>query len=129
MQLHHDVLPVSDEVTQDMINTYAEVSGDFNPLHVDPAFASRSEFGGTIAHGPIALQTIFNSVVRALDTDSLPAGTRIAVTYRAPVKAGDRVTSVPGAVEVVEDGVSVSISARNQNEVTVISADITLPRA
>jgi 3-hydroxybutyryl-CoA dehydratase len=36
---------------QDVIDRYAEVSGDRNPLHVDPAFAAGTPYDGTIAHG------------------------------------------------------------------------------
>ena len=49
---------VPDEVThllsQDAIDSYASLSGDFNPLHVDPAYTARTSFGGTIAHGPLS---------------------------------------------------------------------------
>jgi acyl dehydratase len=33
---------VTDRVTQDNIDAYAEISGDFNPLHVDPAGQRRA---------------------------------------------------------------------------------------
>ena len=52
---------ITDEVTQDGIDAYAELSGDFNPLHVDPEAAAASEFGGIIAHGPIALHAFFRA--------------------------------------------------------------------
>ena len=32
------------EVTQEVINLFAEVSGDYNPVHVDPEFAATSQF-------------------------------------------------------------------------------------
>ena len=38
------------EISQEMINEYAEISGDFNPIHVDLEAAAKSEFKGTIAH-------------------------------------------------------------------------------
>jgi len=38
-------------VTQDMIQKYAEVTGDFNPIHVDEAYAKGTKFGKCIAHG------------------------------------------------------------------------------
>ena len=42
-------------VTQDKINAYAEASGDYNPLHIDPEFAANTELGGTVAHGMLIL--------------------------------------------------------------------------
>ncbi len=84
---------VSYTVTQDTINAYAELSGDFNPLHVDAAIAEGSEFGGTIAHGPIAFQALFRALMEGCGADTLPEGTLIDVTYRAPVRPGDCVSS------------------------------------
>ena len=46
-------LGVSDwyEVTQEAINEFAEVTQDFQWIHVDPERAEETPFGGTIAHG------------------------------------------------------------------------------
>jgi 3-hydroxybutyryl-CoA dehydratase len=84
---------VTDKVTQDVIDAYAELSGDFNPLHVDPEAAAASEFGGIIAHGPIALHSFFRSATEWLGTDGLPPGSEVKVTYRAPTRPGDDVAS------------------------------------
>jgi 3-hydroxybutyryl-CoA dehydratase len=119
-----DLPPVSDTVTQVTINAYAELSGDFNPLHVDEEVAAASEFGGTIAHGPIALQALFRTLTDGLGVDALPAGSRVAVTYRAPVRPGDAITAraeAPG-----EDGTRAA-ACTNQADVTVLSATVTLP--
>jgi 3-hydroxybutyryl-CoA dehydratase len=53
-QEHHE----SHLVTQDEINAFAQVSGDKNPLHIDPDFASKSIFGRTVAHGVFGLSLI-----------------------------------------------------------------------
>ena len=53
---------VSQVITQPSIHTYADLSGDYHPVHVDEEFAAKTPFGGTIAHGPIALQTLFASL-------------------------------------------------------------------
>jgi 3-hydroxybutyryl-CoA dehydratase len=83
---------VTDRVTQERINAYADLSGDYNPLHVDPEIAAQSEFGGTIAHGPIALHAFFRSLTEWLGVDALPDGSEVKVTYRAPTRPGDAVT-------------------------------------
>lgn len=78
-------------VSQDLINAYAELSGDFNPLHVDPAIAARSPFGSTIAHGPIALQVFFAAVTRWHGAEALPPGSTVKVVFLSPVRPGDEV--------------------------------------
>lgn len=40
-------------ITEKLINEFAGISGDVNPLHVDENYASRTHFGGRIAHGMI----------------------------------------------------------------------------
>ena len=42
-------------VTQEHINLYASASGDFNPIHIDPEFAKKTQLGGTVAHGMLIL--------------------------------------------------------------------------
>jgi 3-hydroxybutyryl-CoA dehydratase len=107
-----------DRVTQHGIDAYAELSGDFNPLHVDPDAAAASEFGGIIAHGPIALHGFFRAATERLGREALPAGSTVAVVYRAPTRPGDEITCElrdgEGAGEVEADCV-------NQDGVTVVS--------
>jgi acyl dehydratase len=42
-------------VTGEMIDKYADVSGDHTPLHVDEEYARKSHFGGRVAHGLFGL--------------------------------------------------------------------------
>ena len=43
------------EVTQGMIDKFADATGDHQFIHVDPARAAQTPFGGTIAHGFLTL--------------------------------------------------------------------------
>jgi 3-hydroxybutyryl-CoA dehydratase len=95
---------VVDDVTQAGIDAYAELSGDFNPLHVDPEAAAASEFGGIIAHGPIALHSFFRAATEWLGVEALPAGSSVAVTYRAPTRPGDAVAAEVREVAARADG-------------------------
>ncbi|MBT3340937.1 MAG: MaoC family dehydratase [Planctomycetes bacterium] len=40
-------------LTMELIRRYADVSGDKNPIHLDPEFAKKTPFRGTIAHGTL----------------------------------------------------------------------------
>jgi acyl dehydratase len=48
-----DEIGVSDwfEVTQENVNTFADVTKDHQFIHIDPVEAAKTPFGGTIAHG------------------------------------------------------------------------------
>ena len=82
------------EVTQDDIDTFADVTGDHQWIHVDTDRAAESPFGGTIAHGLYSL-----SRTPALMAELLRAeGFRHALNYGYdkirfinPVPVGSRV--------------------------------------
>ena len=46
------------QMTQERVNQFAEVTGDHNFIHVDPARAQKTPFGGTIAHGYLTLSLL-----------------------------------------------------------------------
>ncbi len=48
------------------IRRYAELTGDFNPIHVDPEFAATTPFGGVIAHGTMSLNLIWQAAAASL---------------------------------------------------------------
>ena len=38
-------------ITDSMVDEFAKISGDFNPLHVDEKYAQATKFGKRVAHG------------------------------------------------------------------------------
>lgn len=61
-------------INQEQLNSYARVSGDHNPLHLDSMFAASTQFGGIIAHGMLTLAFIGEMMVRAFGRDWLESG-------------------------------------------------------
>lgn len=51
------------KVTEKMVNQFAELSGDFNPIHVDAEYAAKSRFKQRIAHGMIVGALISRALV------------------------------------------------------------------
>lgn len=45
-------------VTQEMVDRFADLTDDHQFIHVDPAMAAQTPFGGTIAHGFLVLSLI-----------------------------------------------------------------------
>ena len=71
---------------------FAELSGDFNPLHVDDEFAKKTPFGRRIAHGMLAASI---STGQGQDT-GIFEGTTLALMeqsfrYKAPLFFGERI--------------------------------------
>ncbi|HET9103540.1 MAG TPA: MaoC family dehydratase, partial [Solirubrobacteraceae bacterium] len=104
------------------------LSGDYNPLHTDPAFAACSPFGTVIAHGPIALQTVFEAMGRWLGTDELPVGVTIDVAFRGPTRIDDRITCHGREPSEHAGVVTVPVRCVNQDGTLVLEAQVVVPR-
>ncbi|MGW9331725.1 MaoC family dehydratase [Bosea sp. NPDC055594] len=88
-------------VDQATIDRYAQASGDFNPIHVDPVYAAKSPFGRTIAHGLMTLAYVADMLNRWSGGRFDEAG-EIEVTFVGPVFVGDTVEISGAAEEHVE---------------------------
>ena len=79
-------------VTEADITAFAEVSGDFNPVLMDEAFAATTAFKGRIAHGMLSAAWL-----SALIAGDLPGPGTIymsqSLRFRRPVRIGDEVVS------------------------------------
>lgn len=79
-------------ITHERIMAFAEASGDFNPLHVDEAFANASAYRGRVAHGLLSA-----SFVSAVVGTMLPGPGAIylgqTLNFHKPVRIGDLVTA------------------------------------
>ena len=116
--------PVIKQLTQQDINLYAEASGDFNPIHIDEVFATKTPLGGTIAHGMLILAYISEMMERAFGESWLSSG-KLSVRFKTPARPKDTITvsGVIDAVEHVGDAtlVKCSVDTGNQNGETVIT--------
>ena len=76
-------------ITGAMIDSYADLSGDRTPLHVDEEYAKRSHFGGRVAHGLMGL-SIADGLKCQADLRFLP-GYSLGWTwdFLAPIRIGD----------------------------------------
>lgn len=91
------------QVDQAMVDAYAEVSGDRNPLHIDPKFAATTAFGKPIAHGFMTLAWLSDALTRAFD-DGWQAAGELDVKFVAPVFPGDTVEIAIAVEQVSADG-------------------------
>jgi 3-hydroxybutyryl-CoA dehydratase len=122
-----EVLPeLSRRVTQMDINRYAEASGDYNPIHIDEAFAASTPLKGTIAHGMLVLAYMSEMLARAFG-EVWDASGHLSVKFRSPARPGDTLT-VTGQIDSLlnENAIVVatcSLSCRNQADEVVVSGE------
>src|SRR5919199_5757779 len=83
------------EVTQELIDAFADVSGDHQWIHVDPERAAQeSPFGKTIAHGNLTLSLIDGFRFALIEQRGVRMGINYGwdkVRFPAPVLSGSRV--------------------------------------
>jgi acyl dehydratase len=82
------------EVSQERINRFAEATGDFQWIHVDPERARSGPFGTTIAHGYLTLSLVSALLPEVLDVEGVGMVVNYGanrVRFPAPVPAGSRV--------------------------------------
>jgi acyl dehydratase len=85
------------EITQEMVNEFADLTGDHQYIHVDPERARKTMYGGPIAHGYLTL-SLLPRLGQDRDGPRLNLGGRMAVNYGlnrlrfpGPVPVGKRV--------------------------------------
>jgi acyl dehydratase len=82
------------EVSQQRIDTFAKAIEDFQWIHVDPARAQDSPFGGTIAHGFLTLSLLSHLSERTFSFSDRKMGVNYGlnrVRFTSPVPSGSRV--------------------------------------
>ncbi|MBC9177271.1 MaoC family dehydratase [Pseudoroseomonas ludipueritiae] len=104
---------VSRDIGREEILAYAEITGDFNPVHVDEVFAAATPFGKPIAHGMLSLNLLWQSLRRGLGTVPLT----LDIRFVRPVLSGTRVTAGGTARE---DGPGYDVWVRDEGGEPVI---------
>ena len=96
-------------VTEERIARFAEASDDFNPVHMDEAFASKTAYRGRIAHG--LLSASFGSAVVGT---ILPGAGSIYISqnlaFHLPVRIDDVVTIRISVVSVDQESARVELN-------------------
>lgn len=92
----------SKTITETDIYMFAGISGDFNPMHVNEAYARQTSFKARIAHGPLSqslIAPVLGTKLPGLGTVALELFTR----FRAPVYIGDTITATAEVSEKRDD--------------------------
>ena len=116
----------SKRITDADVMMFAEVTGDFNPVHTDEEAAAKTRFGGRIAHGMLSAGLISAAIASKLPgPGSIYLGQTLKFT--APVRLGDTVTTTLEVIELLsKNRVRLSTTCRNQKGETVVEGEATV---
>lgn len=114
----------SKTITADDIDMFSKISGDYDPVHVDEAYAAKTAFGRRIAHGALVmgLSSTTASIISHLSVERGATGTPVSAGYDRirfvrPVFIGDTLTA-RYVVEEVDDG-----AGRTRSRVEIANQD------
>lgn len=111
-------------ISDDMIQVFADLTGDHNPVHLDDAYAAGTRFGRRIAHGMIAA-----GLISATLANDLPGPGSVYVSqtlqFKAPVYPGDTITATVEVRAVHPDKPIVTLATvcANQDDVVVVAGE------
>jgi len=108
----------SKTVAEADVYAFAGITGDFYGVHVNEEFAKQTRYGTRIAHG--ALLVGFISTVMAKMSIKIPppggVSYRYEVTFTAPVKFGDTITTSLKVIEKIPEKRRVIFEALSTNQ-------------
>ncbi|MCA1960712.1 MAG: MaoC family dehydratase [Desulfomonile sp.] len=111
-------------ISESDIYLYAGITGDFNPAHVNEAYAQKTFFKARIAHGMLTA-----GLISAAMANQLPGPGAIylrqELDFRAPVFIGDTITARAEVIEIIKDRnrVRLRIWCTNQDGTVVVDGE------
>lgn len=119
-----DTFSKTREVTDSLVRAFAEVAGDFNPIHLDDEFAKSTRFAQRIAHG--MLSGAFISGVLGYEMgDAKVIYLSQNLKFTAPVFIGDSVTTTATVASIrVDKGIiTIETICTNQRDEVVVEGE------
>ncbi|MED3662016.1 MaoC/PaaZ C-terminal domain-containing protein [Ureibacillus sp. FSL K6-8385] len=93
------------KVTEQDIESYAELSGDVNPIHLNPEYAKAHGFSGKVAHGMLTMAKVWGILANEFDNMQFPAVFRLH--FQSPVYVGETVE-----LTIEEEDCSITITGK-----------------
>jgi enoyl-CoA hydratase len=106
---------VSKRFSEEEVNNFAALSLDFNPVHLDPAFAKTTVFGQQIVHGMLAASLFSGLLGKHLPGEgTIYLGQNLK--FKKPIFIDQEVTATVEVIEVREDKPIITLSATCTND-------------
>lgn len=116
-----DKFSTSKKITNEVVRAFAELSGDYNPIHIDEEFAKTTRFGRRIAHGMIS-GALISAVLGYEFKERQIVYLSQTIKFVAPVFIDDTVTATATVAKIREDKPIVTLETVCTNQ----NGDVTL---
>lgn len=112
------------QITDAVVRAFAELSGDYNPIHLDEEFAKTTRFGRRIAHGMIS-GALISAVLGNEFKERKIIYLSQTMKFIAPVFIDDTVTATGTVTNIREDKniVTLETVCTNQNGETTLKGE------
>lgn len=117
-------------ITQEMVNKFADATGDFQFIHIDPDRAKQTMFGGTIAHGYFTLSMLAGYLTKDSVGLKVKLGGKMGVNYGlnkvrfiSPAPVGRRIRAHRKLIAIEEDPNKRWVQTTNEVTVEVEGSD------
>ena len=119
-----DKFSIERKVTDDLVRKFAEVSGDYNPIHLDEEFAKTTRFGKRIAHGMLS-GAFISSVLGYEFKERKIVYLSQTMKFVAPVFLDDTVTATATVTKIREGRgiVTLETICTNQNNERLVEGE------
>lgn len=115
-----DEFSVSRTFTEQDMMQFANMSRDYNPIHMEDRFAKAKKFGGRICHG-----LLVGSMLTEIGGQMGVLASRMDFVFKKPVYFGDTVTCRWTFTEIdKENRAKAQVEFRNQDEIIVLTATV-----
>ncbi len=122
-----DTFEVSKQITDELIRHFADLSGDYNQIHLDEQFAAETRFGKRIGHGLLTASFISALLGTAMSVSKIVYLGQ-TLRFKAPAYIDDVVTAFGKVLSIREDKpiITVETICRNQDGTVLIEGEAVL---
>jgi 3-hydroxybutyryl-CoA dehydratase len=119
-----DKFSTTKRITDAVVRAFAELSGDYNPIHLDEEFAAKTQFKKRIAHGMIS-GALISAVLGNEFKEQKIVYLSQTMKFIAPVFLDDTITATATIVDIRADKpiVTVETVCTNQDESVVVKGE------
>ena len=129
MKIGQELISVNKKIDKKMVEDYADISGDHNPIHLNPDYAKDTIFNHTIAHGMLLISSISEMMLLNFNYQWTESG-KLKIKFRNPLYVGESMNCKGKITKIETDNdrtlVTSEVMCTNQEGKILISGIATI---